>query len=80
MSITNEERKHIESVLYTLVVGSLMYAIVCTRPDIVHAVGVVSRYMENLDKRHWEALKWVLRYLRGTQKVALYFKGASLVL
>ena len=33
---------------YALVVGSLMYAMVCTRPDIAHAVGVVSRYMSHL--------------------------------
>ena len=32
---------------YASAVGSLMYAMVCTRPDIAHAVGVVSRYMEN---------------------------------
>jgi hypothetical protein len=41
-------------------VGSLMYVMVSTRPNISHAVGVVSRYMENPGKEHWEAVKWVL--------------------
>ena len=50
---------------YASVVGSLMYDMVCTRPDIAHAVGVVSRYMANPGKEHWEAVKWLLRYLRG---------------
>jgi hypothetical protein len=34
-----------------------MYAMVCTRPDIAHAVGVVSRYMKNPGKEYWEAVK-----------------------
>jgi hypothetical protein len=39
-------------VLYSSTVGSLMYAMMCTRPDITHAVGVVSRYMNNPGKEH----------------------------
>ncbi|GJU40693.1 RNA-directed DNA polymerase, eukaryota [Tanacetum coccineum] len=46
-------------------VGSLMYAMVCTRPDLAHAVGVVSRFLSNPGKKHWEAVKWIFRYLRG---------------
>ena len=44
---TDEERKDMESVPYASVIGSLMYAMVGTRPDIAHAVGVVSRFMAN---------------------------------
>ncbi|GJW18326.1 retrotransposon protein, putative, ty1-copia subclass [Tanacetum coccineum] len=46
--------------------GSLMYLMVCTRPDIAYAVSVVSRYLANPGKNHWEAVKWILKYLRGT--------------
>jgi hypothetical protein len=60
---------------YSSAVGSLMYAMVCTRPDIAHAVGVVSRYMNNPGKEHWETLKWILIYLRGTTNHALCFGG-----
>ena len=47
---------------YASAVGSLMYAMVGTRPDITHAVGVVSRFMGNPGRQHWEAVKWILRY------------------
>ena len=40
-----EERDHMRKVPYASAIGSLMYAMVCTRPDIAHAVGVVSRFM-----------------------------------
>ena len=63
---SDEEKDYMSQIPYANVVGCLMYAMVCTRPDISHAVGVVSRYMENPGKEHWSAVKWVLRYLRGT--------------
>jgi hypothetical protein len=65
---------------YSLVVGSLMYVMVCTRQDIAHAVGVVSRYMKNPCKEHWEAVKWILMYLKGTSTHALCFGGSYIVL
>ena len=57
-----------------------MYAMVCTRPDIAYAVGVVSRYMADLGREHWEAVKWLLRYLKGTSSVGLCFRKSSVVL
>jgi hypothetical protein len=58
---------------YSSAVGSLMDAMVCTTPNIAHAVGVVSKYMNNPSKEHWEAVKWILRYFRGTTTHALCF-------
>jgi hypothetical protein len=49
---TLEEIEYMSNVPYSLAVGSLMYEIVCTRPDIAHAVGVVRRYMNNPGKEH----------------------------
>ena len=60
--------------------ASLMYAMVCTRPDIAHAVGVVSIFMSKLGKQHWEAIKWILRYLKGSLDTCLCFTRASLKL
>ena len=65
---------------YSSTFGSLMYAMVCTRLDIAHVVGVVRRYMNNPGKEHWEATKWILRYLRGTATHALCFGGSKTVL
>ncbi|GKB41487.1 hypothetical protein Tco_0886429 [Tanacetum coccineum] len=56
-----------------LAVGSLMYDMVCTRPDLAHAVGVVCRFLSNPGKKHWEAVKWIFRYLRGTSKLGITF-------
>ena len=62
---------------YANAVGSLMYVMISTRPDISHVVGVVSRYMENPRKEHWEAVKWVLRYAKGTNNYCITFDGSS---
>jgi hypothetical protein len=51
---------------YVTTVGSLMYAMVCTRPNIAHAVGVLKRYMSKPEKENWTTIKRVLRYLCGT--------------
>lgn len=77
---TEEERTQMAKVPYASAIGSLMYAMVCTRPDIAQAVGAVSRYMNNPGKTHWEAVKWILRYLRGTTDKALCFQGGDTTL
>ena len=68
------EREYMARVPYANTVGSLMYAMVCTRPDIAHAVGIVSRYMHNPGKEHWQAVKWILRYILNTVDVGLTFQ------
>ncbi|KAH9678733.1 hypothetical protein KPL71_025836 [Citrus sinensis] len=55
---------HIRRIPYSGTVGSIMYAMVCTRPDVAYVIGLVSRFMGNPGKEHWEA-KWLLRYLKG---------------
>ena len=49
---TQEEEEDISQVPYASAVGSLMYAIVYSRPDIAHAVGVLSKYMSKPGKEH----------------------------
>ena len=60
---------------YASAVGSLMYVMVCTRPDLAHAVSVVSRFMGKPRKEHWQAVKRIFRYLRGTSDVGLIYGG-----
>jgi hypothetical protein len=57
---TKEEKEHMSRISYANAVGSLMYAMVSTRLDISHVVGVFSRDMENIGKEHWETVKWVV--------------------
>ena len=49
---SEKEKEEMRKVPYALAVGSLMYAMVCTRPDIAQAIGVVSRFLSNLGKEH----------------------------
>ena len=54
---TDVERAYMNSIPYANIVGSLMYVMVCTRPDIAYGVSLVSRYMSNPGKAHWQPLK-----------------------
>jgi len=67
-------------VSYASAVGSLMYVMVCTNLDITHVVGVVSRFLSNPKKEHWEGVKWILRYLKSTSKMHLSFKRSNFTL
>ena len=67
----------ISRVPYASAVGSLMYAMVCTRPDIAHAVGVLIRFMSKPRKEHWTTTKWVFRYLHRTSDYCLCYQGRS---
>ena len=64
---TQEEEEDMSHVPYASVVGSLMYAMVCTRLDIAHAVGVLSMYMSKPRKEHWIGIKRVFRICVGLQ-------------
>ncbi|CAM8876363.1 unnamed protein product [Rhodiola kirilowii] len=60
---------------YSQVIGCLMYAMTSTRPDIAFAVGKLSRYTSNPSIHHWEAIKRVLKYLKGTMSYGLVYAG-----
>ena len=68
----HEKGNKVDPTLYKSLVGSLHY-LTCTRPDILYAVGVVSRYMENPTTTHLKATKRILRYLKGTTDFGLYY-------
>jgi len=57
-----------------IAIESLVHAIVCTRPDLSQTISMVSRYMHDPGKVHWEAVKWILRYIKGTIDVGLVFE------
>lgn len=57
---------------YSYVVGSLMYVMICTIHDISHVVGWVSRFLDNPEKEHWEAVKWILM-----QWILMYHRASS---
>nr|GEV18747.1 zinc finger, CCHC-type [Tanacetum cinerariifolium] len=65
---------------YSRVIGCLMYAMTCTRPDIAFVVGKLSRYTSNPGTQHWQAIQRVLKYLKKTTDYRLIYSGYPLVL
>ena len=70
---SDADKAEMEKVPYFLAISSLIYAMICTRLDIAYAVGVVNRYMENPSKKHWEAVKGILQYLKGKRNMHICF-------
>jgi len=68
------EREQMKNIPYALVVGSLVYAQVCTRLDIAFAVGMLGRYQSNPGIDHWRAAKKVMGYLQGTKDYMLMYR------
>ena len=68
----HEEGNKVDPTLYKSLMGSLHY-LTCTRPDILYAIGVVSRYMENPTTTHLKVAKRILHYLKGTTDFGLYY-------
>ncbi|KAK4695438.1 hypothetical protein P7C70_g8550, partial [Phenoliferia sp. Uapishka_3] len=62
---------------YLQAIGSLMYAMLGTRPDICHAVGYLSRFSDNPKTEHWNAIIHVLRYLAGTLDYGIYYQSGD---
>ncbi|CAN6455989.1 unnamed protein product [Victoria cruziana] len=69
--------KEIEQISYASAVGSLMYAQVCTRLDIAFIVGMLGRYLSNLVKDHWKAVKRIMRYLQGSKDNMLVYRKSD---
>ncbi|XP_075096256.1 secreted RxLR effector protein 161-like [Nicotiana tabacum] len=71
------ERKEMESIPYSSIVGSLMYALTCTRLNISFEVGMIGRYQSNPGIDHWKAAKKVLSYLKGTKDYMLMYRRSK---
>ncbi|XP_071712540.1 secreted RxLR effector protein 161-like [Rutidosis leptorrhynchoides] len=67
--------KAVSQLEYYQVIGCLMYAMTCTRPDIAFAVGKLSRYTSNPSTHHWQAIRRVLKYLKKTMDYSLSYSG-----
>jgi hypothetical protein len=60
---------------YASAIGSIMYAMLCTRPDVSYALSATSRYQSDPDDAHWVAVKNILKYLRRTKDSFLIYGG-----
>ncbi|TXG57892.1 hypothetical protein EZV62_015721 [Acer yangbiense] len=59
---------------------SVMYSMISTRPDLAQAINVLFRYMSNPGKGHWNAIKWLLRYISSTTSVGLVYDCSNSVI
>ncbi|GKG33214.1 hypothetical protein Tco_0430724 [Tanacetum coccineum] len=66
--------KRMQNVPYASVVGSIMYVVRCTRPDVAFAQNITSRF-QHLGDLHWTSVKNILKYLRNTKNMFLVYGG-----
>ncbi|RVW67446.1 Retrovirus-related Pol polyprotein from transposon TNT 1-94 [Vitis vinifera] len=71
------EKKDMERFPYASAIGNLMYAQVCTCPDIAYIVGMLGRYLSNPGMDHWKKAKRVMRYLQRTKDYMLTYRRSS---
>ena len=77
MKLSREENgDFVNSIFFKSLVGSLRYLTI-TRLDIVYGVGLVSRYMETPKESHWLAAKRILRYIKGTLNLGLFYTNGE---
>ena len=76
--MTAEEKEYMKTVPYASAVGSLMYMMLCTRPDICYSIEIESRYQYNPGREHWTVVKHILKYLRRTRDYMLVYHGDEL--
>ncbi|GKE27550.1 retrotransposon protein, putative, ty1-copia subclass [Tanacetum coccineum] len=74
-ALTPAELKRMQNVPYASVVGSIMYVVRCTRPDVTFAQNITSRFQQNLCDLHWTTVKNILKYLRNTKDMFLVYGG-----
>nr|GEY11535.1 hypothetical protein [Tanacetum cinerariifolium] len=74
---TLAEVKRMKGIPYASAVGSIMYAVRCTRPDVALSRNLTSRYQQNPGESHWTAIKNILKYLRNTKDMFLVYGGDS---
>ncbi|KAK8609540.1 hypothetical protein V6N13_061988 [Hibiscus sabdariffa] len=72
---TPQERERMSQIPYASAIGSIMYAMICTRPELSYASSMSSRYQTNPGEGHWIAVKNILKYLRRTKDVFLVYGG-----
>ena len=84
LKLSDEEFMNVQrerkGVPYKAGVRSLIYAMVATRADIAFAVSKVSQFMSKANPPHWKAVKYMMRYLKGTLDFKLCLGGKVIVL
>ncbi|WJZ99453.1 hypothetical protein VitviT2T_017897 [Vitis vinifera] len=80
LHLSKNKSESVSQVEYSRIIGSLMYLMSCTRPDIAYAVSKLSRYTSNPGAKHWQGIIRVLKYLRFTRDYGLHYTRYPAVL
>ena len=72
-----EDREKMKVIPYASTIGSIMYVMLCTRPDVCLAITLAGRYQSNLGVDHWTAVKNILKYLKRTKDMFLVYGGGE---
>ncbi|KAK8600887.1 hypothetical protein V6N12_050732 [Hibiscus sabdariffa] len=72
---TLQERERMSRVPYASAIGSIMYAMICTRSDVSYALSMTNRYQSNPGESHWVAVKNILKYLKRTKDTFIVYGG-----
>ncbi|CAM8934441.1 unnamed protein product [Rhodiola kirilowii] len=71
--VTDQEKLKMSNIPHDVAVGSVMYAMLCTRPDLDFSISVLTRFMSNPGENHWLGMKYLLRYLSSTANLGLVY-------
>jgi hypothetical protein len=73
--VTTEDREKMSVIPYASAIGSIMYAMLCTRLDVSLAISMAGRFQSDLGMEHWTAVKNILKYLKRTKEMFLVYGG-----
>ena len=72
---TKDERERMEKIPYASTIGSILYAMLFTRPDVSYALSMTTKFQSDPDECHWIAVKNILKYLRRTKDISFIYGG-----
>ena len=72
---TKDEQERISKIPYASAIESIMYVMLCTKPDVSYALSITSRYQSDPGESHWTAVKNILKYLRRSKDMFLVYGG-----
>ena len=74
---SNSELIKMKGIPYANAIGTVMYSMISTRPNLAYSISLLSKYMSNPGKLHWDVLKYMLRYINGSVDIGLCYKKRS---
>ena len=70
---SDDKSSAVSETMYRSAIGSIMYIMMGTRPDLAHRIGFWSRFSQNPTEKHWKGVKRFMWYLKGTKEIGLLY-------